>query len=514
MYCGTPDRYFTQLDEVKTATTAQVRDVAKAWLSDGVFVLDVEPLPEYTTSKTGADRKQLPKLGTPPALKLPALQRDTLSNGLKIALAERHEAPVVQFSLIADAGFAADQNIKAGTARLTLDMMDEGAGTMDALAIARRAEELGAGLSAGSNLDVSSVGLNALTTNLEPSLALYADVLLRPTFPEKELERLRKLQLAGIQQEKAQARGIAARIYPKLIYGEGHAYANPRSGSGYEETVKAITAADLRAFHQTWLRPDTSTLLIVGDTTLAQIKPLLEKQLGGWKAPAEAKPVKNLAAVALPEKPRVFLVNKTGAEQTLLLAAHVAPPKSDPDDLAMQAAVTALGGNFVSRLNMNLREDKHWSYGAGAGLSDARGPRPFSIYASVQTDKTAESLREMQREVSELIGKRPMSLDELEFSKNSLVLSLPGENETTGEVAKSFGAVLSFGLSDGYWNDYVTQVNALTQPTVDAAAKRLVQPQALTWIVVGDLAKIEEKVRTLKLCDIKKLDTNGNAVLP
>jgi len=509
VYCGSPDRYFELLESVKTASTAEVREAAKTWLSDGVFVLDVEPIPEFTAAKSGADRSKLPTAGAPPALKLPPLQRDQLSNGLKIVLAERHEAPVVQISLMADAGYAADQGIRAGTAKLAMDMLDEGTNELDSLTIARRQEELGAVISAGSTLDTSAVGLNALTAKLTPSLDLYAEVLLNPSFPTKELERLRKLQLAAIQQEKAQPTGIATRLYPKLIYGEGHAYANPRSGLGYEDSVKAITVEDLRSFHQRWFRPDNATLLIVGDTTLAQIKPLLEKRLGGWRAPASAKPAKNLGEVALPAQPRVFLVNKTGAEQTLLMAAHLAPPKSDPDDLAMQTVVTALGGNFVSRLNMNLREDKHWSYGAFTTLRDALGQRPFVAYAPVQTDKTVESIREMQRELNELIGKRPLTAAELSFAKNSLVLSLPGENETAGELGRSYATILTYGLPDSYWNDYVTQVSGLSAATVESAARKLVQPQALTWVIVGDLAKIEAPVRALKLGDTQVLDTEG-----
>ncbi len=512
VYCGTPERYFQLLEGIKVANATEVRETAKAWLSDGVFVLDVEPIPEFTAAKTGADRSALPTAGAPPVLQLPPLQRDQLSNGLKIVLAERHEAPVVQMSLMADAGYAADQGIKPGTAKLAMDMLDEGTRDLDSLAISRRQEELGATISAGSTLDTSAVGLNTLTAKLEPSLELYAEVLLNPSFPPHELERLRKLQLAAIQQEKAQPRGIATRLYPKLIYGEGHAYANPRSGLGYEETVKAITVEDLRNFHQRWFRPDNATLLIVGDTTLAQIKPLLEKRLGGWRAPAAEKSAKNLAAVDLPAQPRVFLINKTGAEQTLLMAAHLAPPKSDPDDLAMQTVVTALGGNFVSRLNMNLREEKRWSYGAFSSLSDARGPRPFVAYAPVQADKTVESIREMRRELSELIGQRPLTAAELSFAKNSLVLSLPGENETVSELGRSYATLLTYGLPDSYWNDYVTEVSGLGAATIAGAARKLVQPQALTWIIVGDLSKIEAPVRALGIGAVQVLDTDGKAI--
>lgn len=509
VYCGTPDRYGEELAEVSKATAAQLRSVAQRWLSDGTFVLDVEPFPEYQPAKAGADRSKLPALGAPPPLRLPPLQRASLSNGLKVVLAERHEVPLVQFSLIADAGYAADAGIKAGTARLTLDMLDEGAGRYDALALAARAESLGAQLAAGSNLDSSLVNLNALKAQLDPSLALYADVLLRPTFPESELARLKLLQLAAIQQEKAQPGGLAQRLYTRLLYGKDHAYANPRSGSGYEDTVAAISREDLRSFYRQWVRPDNATLLVVGDTTLSELKPLLEKHLGSWKAPSEPRPSKKLTTVALPTQPQLVLLNKTGAEQTLIFAAHLAPPRNDPDDLAMQVVSTALGGNFVSRLNMNLREQKRWSYGARTAISPAKAQRPFFASAPVQTDKTIDSLREVRRELEELIGKRVLSDDEVTFARDSLVRSLPGENETAAEVAGSYTTVLAYDLPDAYWNDYVDQVGKLDAAQVNAAAKRLVQPHALTWIIVGDLARIEQPIRDLGWAEVQVLDADG-----
>ncbi|MFA5941858.1 MAG: pitrilysin family protein [Sinimarinibacterium sp.] len=512
VYCGTPDRYTEELREIRDATSQQIREVAQRWLADGVFTLSVEPLSEYAAAKVGVDRSKLPATGEPPALKLPGLQRATLSNGLKLVLAETHAAPIVQLSLIADAGYAADAGTKAGTAKLTLDMLDEGAGQYDALGLSARAEELGAQIAAGSTLDSSFVNLNALKAKLDPSLDLYTDVLLRPRFPPKELERLRKLQLSTIQQEKVQPYGIATRLYPRLIYGEGHAYANPRSGTGTEASVASIGVDDLRAFYSAWLRPDNATLLIVGDTTLDEIRPALERRFGNWKAGDASKPQKNLASVALPQMQRIYLVNRTAAEQSLILAAHLAPPKSDPDDLAMQLANTALGGNFVSRLNMNLREDKHWSYGAGSVISGAKAQRPFFAYAPVQSDKTIESMREMRNELISVGSKTPLSDDEISFARDSLVRALPGDNETTAEIGASVSSILVYGLADSYWNEFVDKATALTTEAVNAATRRLIQPDALTWIVVGDLARIEQPIRELKWAEVTVLDTDGNTV--
>jgi zinc protease len=245
---------------------------------------------------------------------------------------------------------------------------------------------------------------------------------------------------------------------------------------------------------------------------LSQIKPLLEQRLARWRPPAEPLPVKNLATVALQEKPRVFLINRTGSEQSLILAAEVAPPRKDPDHIALVTLNTALGGNFVSRINMNLREDKHWTYGAFTVLSNAKGQRPFFVYAPVQTDKTAESMQEALKELRDLLGQRPLSDDEIKFAKDSIVLSLPGENETAGEVASSYNNILVYGLPDSYYNDLVGKVNELTPAQLASAAGRLVHPDALTWIVVGDLSKIEAPVRKLGFGEVVVLDTEGRVL--
>ncbi|NKF20693.1 M16 family metallopeptidase [Solimonas marina] len=518
VYCGTPDRYTQELDEIKHATPDILRTVARKWLSDGVFKLDVEPFPDYTAAKTGADRSQLPALGSPPALTLPPLQHATLSNGLKIALAERHEAPIVHFSLIANAGYAADSDpdVKAGTARLTLAMLDEGAGRYDALQLDAAEDKLGALIGGGSTLDTSYIGLNALKAKLKPSLDLYADIILRPTFPAHELERLKQLQMAAIEQEKARPIGIARRLYTRLLYGPHHAYTNPASGTGTTASVASIDVSDLQAFYHRWLRPDNATLLVVGDTTMDEIMPLLEKEFGSWKAPDTPVPQKNLAHVDLPTQPKLVMINKRDAPQTLIMAAELAPPKSDPDDLAMQLASTVLGGNFVSRLNMNLREDKHWSYGAFTGIGGAKAQRPFFAYAPVQTDKTTESMTEIQHELDNALGAKPLTGKEIDFARNSIALALPSDNETASDLASSYATVLADDLPDDYWNQVVPKLDSLSPADVNAALHRLVHPQALTWIVIGDLSKIEAPVRklapSLGIHDIEVLDADGHPV--
>jgi zinc protease len=518
LYGGSPDFYKTSLGWLRNATVAEVQRASKTWLSDGVFVLNVEPFPEYHAAGAGADRSKLPAVGNAVPLKLPPLQRATLSDGLKVVLAERHEVPVVQLNLIVDAGHAADSlagpgmSNLAGTSNLALAMISNGTKTRNALQISARSEELGAEIGAGSTLDTSFISLNAITGELPDSLELFSDVLLNPTFPEAELVRLKAQSTAAIQQAKSQPRGIALRLFPSLIYGQGHAYSNPFSGIGTEETVKSMTVDELRAFYRRWVRPDNATLLIVGDTTLKQIEPLLEQRLAGWKAPAEPLPTKQLASVALPAKPRIFLVNRTGAEQSLLFAVHVAPPRSDPDNIAFETVNTVLGGSFISRLNMNLRQDKHWSYGAGTSLIDAKGQRPFVVSAMVQTDKTAESMQETLGELRGLTGAHQATEAEIRAAKDTLVLTLPGSNETSREVASSYADILTFGLPDTYLNDYVDKVDALNATDLQAAAGKLIHPDALTWVVVGDVAAIEAPIRKLGLGEVKVLDADGTVL--
>ena len=512
VYGGSPDFYKTRLGWVGSATPADVQGAAKRWLSDGVFIVNVVPVPEYKTAVSTVDRSKRPETGTPPSLKLPGATRAKLSNGLQIVVVERHNAPIVNFTLIADAGFAADSLAKPGTARLSMLMLQEGTKTRSSQAISEAAESLGAKLGVGSSLDRSFLSMNALTSKLGESLDLYTDVLLNPTFPAKELERLRGQTFAGIQQEKAQPSAMVQRVMPRLIYGEGHPYSNPASGTGTEEAVKSFTSAELAAFYKRWVRPDNAVMLIVGDTSLAKIQPMLEQRFATWRAPAEAKPVKNIATVQLAPKPRVFLINRSGAEQSQIVAGTIGPTRADPQHIQFVAIETLLGGNFVSRLNMNLREDKHWAYGAGARMTDAVGQGTFRAGAAVQTDKTAESMTEIRKELRDLLGSKKTDDAELKFTKDSIAISMPGNNETSGEIAGSWGEIVTFGLKDTYWNDFVGDLIALTPAQVNAAAGNLVHPDALTWVVVGDLSKIEKPVRALNFGEVTVIDPDGNPV--
>ncbi len=510
VYGGDSDFYKTRLKRVRTATAQNLWNTAKDWLSDGDYILEVYPFPEYQTTAAAADRTKMPEAGAPPDVKFPALQRAALSNGLNLILAERHSIPVVNFNLMVDAGYAADQFAMPGTASLAMDMMDEGTKTKSALQISEELAQLGAQLGTGSNLDISTVSLSALKENLDASLAIYAEVILQPSFPQEDFARLQKQQTARIQREKVTPVQMALRVFPKFLYGAGHAYGNPFTGSGTEESVGKMTRDDLSKFHQTWFKPNHATLVIVGDATLAEITPKLEKLFKDWKK--GEVPKKNLSEVQLAAKPQVYLIDRPGSQQSVILAGHVAPSTANPEEIAFTTMNNILGGSFTSRLNMNLREDKHWSYGAGSFLVDARGQRPYIFYGPVQTDKTKESMQEMAKEMREVVSTRPVTNEEFTKMKNNQVLELPGSWETMGAVSGSIGNLVRFGYPDDYYQTYAGKVKALQLAQVAGAAKKIIHPDNLVWVVVGDRAKIEAGVRELNYGELKLIDAEGNLV--
>jgi len=502
--------YKQYLQRLGSASAADLQKAAKTWLSDGDYNLTIVPFAQYEAAKTGADRSKMPEVGAMKAPSFPAFAKAKLANGLQVVLAERHESPKVELGLYMDGGYAADSLATPGTARLTMDMLDEGTSSRDALAISEELSRLGATLGSNANLDQNVVTMSALTANLDASLALFGDVIANPAFKDTDLARLKKLQIAAIQREKASPQNMAFRVLPQILYGQGHAYAAPFSGSGTTDSVGKLQRADLVKFHQQWFKPNKGYLIVVGDTTMAEMQPKLEKLFAGWKA--GDTPAKNLPAVPARTKNTVYLVDKPGASQSVITAGTVVTPKSDPRSIAFDAFNDAFGGSFVSRLNMNLREDKHWSYGAGAFLVDARGERPFIAFAPVQTDKTKESLAEVVKEMKDVVGAKPLTAEELAKSKTSLTQSLPGFWETANAVAASESEVLRFGFADDHWSKYPGKVNALTLNDMNESARALVKPDGLVWVIVGDRAKIEAGVKSLNLGEFHVVDADGNPV--
>jgi len=507
VFTGSADHYLVTQRRIATATLGDLKSAATRWLSDGDWVLEVHPYPTFETAASGADRSKLPDAGTPPDARFPAFTRATLPNGLKVVLAERHSIPQVQLTLLVDAGYAADQFSAPGTASLALDMLDEGTTRRTALQISDTLSQLGAQLFTSSQLDVSRVALSTLKDNLDPALDVFTDVLLNPSFPQADFQRQQRQRLARIQREKVQPVQMGLRVFPQLLYGANHAYGNPLTGSGTEASVSAMTRDDLVRFHRTWFKPNHATLVIVGDVTLAEIQPKLARLFSGWRA--GEVPQKNVSTVADQPRSLVYILDRPGAEQSIIFAADLAPPKANPHEYAIEAMTSLLGGQFTSRVNMNLREAKHWSYGAFTLIWDARGQRPFIAYAPVQTDKTKESMIEVDRELRGILGPKPVTADELAKAQANLTLTLPGNWETMDAVQGSLEQLVTFGLDDHYYETYAQRVRALTIPDAAGAAQEAIRPDHLVWVVVGDRSKIEAGIRELNFGEIRFLDADG-----
>ena len=502
-----PDAYKDALQTVLRATPASVRQAAARWLADGVYVLEVRPFPTYTSTSNDVDRSKLPEPGSSPDAPLPPVERATLSNGLKVVLARRTAVPIVQLTLVVDAGYAADDPKSPGVSSMAMEMLEEGTTTRPALQIADELSALGASFSSGSSLDTSSATISVLKDKLDPALDLYADLVLHPAFPESDLARVKQNTLARIQQEKVDPFGLALRVLPGLLYGDTHAYGQPLTGTGTEASVKATTRADLEKFHSTWFKPNQATLVAVGDVTLAELLPTLEREFTGWK-PGDT-PAKNVAPVQGPSTPQLYVLDRPGAEQSLILVGSVITPKSNPDEFAYMAFNDAFGGSFSGRVNMNLREDKHWAYGAGSVALDARGQRPWIIYAPVQTDKTKESVLEVLKEVREVVGARPLSEQELDDAKDRLTRTLAGRWETGGAVAGALQEIITFGLPDDYYATFAKRVHAVTPEAVASATSKIVSPDRVVIVVVGDRSKIGAGLQELGLGEPRQIDGDG-----
>jgi zinc protease len=507
---GNPDCYKDYLKWVKAATPATVKKAADDWLSDGDYVLEVHPYPPDLKTGAKLDRSNEPAPGEPMALKLPTLEKDKLSNGLKIVLAERHSAPVVNFTLMVDSGYSADPAEATGTASFEQRMLEEGTPTRDSLQIGEELEALSANFNAGANLDYSLVSLNTLKSTMDPSLDIYADLILHPAFPQKEFQRLQKERIAGIQREKVTPQAMALRVVPTLLYGKGHPYAVPFTGSGSEASVRKMTREDLAQFHETWFKPNNATLLVVGDTTMAEIKPKLEKLLASWKP--GGVPHKTVPQVAEPEKDVVYLIDRPGSPQSVIFGAQLAPPQNDPDAIALQLVNSIFGGKFSSRINMNLREDKHWSYGVRAVLPAARGQRPYISISAVQSDKTKESMVELIKEYNNIVGSKPITPEELKDEQSNTTLGLPGSFETVQQLSGAYGNILQYGLPEDYYNTFTQKALALTPDGANEVAKKYILPDHLVWVVVGDMSKVEPGIRELNLGEVHKIDADGNPV--
>jgi len=506
LFADNPGQY--QVDEAKFAavTAPEVRTVAGSWLAKPNYRLTVLPFGTRSAIADGADRTKLPALGASPDLKLPALREARLSNGIRVLLSERPGTPTVEMAMVFDAGQAAEQHMKRGLQGFTLGMMDEGTVKLSAQAFAEQQATLGARLYAYGDSDTADFALSALPRVLPETVALWADYIRNPGFRAEDLERDRALHLSGLSQSLVDPGEIAQRTFGNLLYGAEHAYGVPLAGRA--ETIKSLSRADLIAFHESWIRPDNAVIYASGNTDMTTLTAALEKAFGDWKAPARPKGIKTLDPVAAQSAPRIVLVDKPGAIQSVIRVGQTMPSGLDAKDFELGAMNDVLGGNFTSRLNMNLREGKGWTYGANSYIAEARGPQAFAVATGIQTDKTAEALGEIDKEIRAIRTGRPATQAELDLLAKGQVLALPGQFETNQAMVGYLQYVNRFGRPYDYITTLPKKYEVLTPATITSAASQL-RPDALTWVVVGDLGKIEQKIRALKLGTVEVWDAEG-----
>ncbi|MBK8921261.1 MAG: insulinase family protein [Saprospirales bacterium] len=510
VYGGSAEFYKESLRWYNQTTATNIHDACKKWLTRGRFTLTCAPFPEYAVSGKEADRSKAPSVSTAVNAEYPDIQRATLKNGMKVVLTRRAESPTMVLSLMFDAGYCTDKlGGKPGLAALAMDMLDEGTQSLTSLQINERLQLLGASLGTSSDLDYSNVGLNTLQQSLDPSLDLMADVVLNPAFPAADFDRLKNQQISGIQNEKKNPVGMVIRVMPELLYGKDHPYGMPMSGTGEEESVRNMTLEDVRGFYQRWLRPNNATIVVTGNIAMPELIAKLEARFGKW-AKGDV-PKKVIPEVKTANKGRIFLLDRPESQQSTILAAFLTRPYGQLDETALEQMNNVLGGDFTSRINMNIREDKHWSYGARSGIMNTRGQRPFFVFAPVQTDKTSESIREVIKEVGQFVGEKPMTQAEFDKTRQNTVMGMSGMWETNGSVNASARDLVRYQLADDYWKTYSARVQGLTLKDVQAVARTVVSPGDLGWFMAGDAEKVMPGLQELGM-EIIQLNAEGKVV--
>ena len=445
-------------------------------------------------AQTSPDRLAPPTPGPAPTLKIPDIQKHTLSNGLPVWIVEMHEVPVVDVSLIIRSGASSDPSGQFGAAHFAAAMLDEGAGSLDALQLADAIDMLGASLTTSSSFDASSVRLHALVSKLDAALPIMADVALRPTFPQADLERLRAERLTTLLQLSDNPSQLATAAFNRIVFGTSHRYGTGVMGTTATNT--SLTGEQLRAFHAAHYQPQNGHLLVVGDVRAATIVPALERAFGAWKnagAPVRA----TLPEAAQPKARAVYLIDKPGAAQSQIRIGAIGVPRTTPDFHAIDVANTMLGGSFSSRLNMNLREKNGYSYGASSQFALRASAGPFLAAAGVQTDKTGEALTEFFNELNGMAT--PAPAEELSRVRNLQALGFPGSFETTEDMAAQLIDLVVYGLPESFINEYVDKIQAVSAADVQRVAKQHMQTSRFVVVIAGDLATIEKPVRAANL---------------
>jgi zinc protease len=505
VFLGDPDKLAWDMERYAKVTVEDLQAYVKEYIDlNKRGILHIVPQGKLVAGEGEVDRSSEPSPAAESAFTPPKIQQAKLSNGLEVLLVEDHRLPLVHLGVVVKSGWAADPKERFGTAALTAELLDEGTKSRSALEIAEEAKRLGAHVSTGGFFDGSNINLNVLKKNFDPALKLVADIVLNPTFPDEELERRRRIYLGRIKQESKQPFTVALKSYMRVLYGSDHPYSQPYTGSGTEASIKAISRSDLVSYYKAHYFRNNATIVVAGDITLAEARKKLEKafkkwkrgDVAGWEVPRPQAPAST----------KIYLVDKPGAVQSVIAVGNLALSRSDPDHLALKVMNNSFGGQFTSRLNLNLREDKGYTYGVRSFLIDTRGVGPLICGTRVHLKYTKESLAEIDREMRELVGDRPLSDIELADSKNNLIKGFPQRFQTYSGIAGQLSDLVLFDIPLDDWDTYIDRVDGISGTMATKAAKDYVHPGGLVIVIVGDREKIEEGIRELNVGEIEYLD--------
>jgi len=462
-----------------------------------------------TRAQDKVDRSVRPGPLKTPAVQLPHIQKTKLDNGLEVWLVEKHDLPIVAMNLVIQAGSDHDPLDKPGIASMTADLLDEGTRNRDALQIADELEFIGANLSVRSGTDGSFLTLNTITKHLDEALTLYTDILVNPTFPQKEFDRLRKQRQTAILQQKELPVAIANISFNRIIYGTAHPYGNDAAGT--EKSLDQMTRDDLVKFYEAYYRPNNSTLIVVGDATLEDMSHRLGKALNGWKT-ADV-PVLHLSPSPAVDKRKLYLVDKPGAAQSEIRIGFPAAPRNTPDFFPINLLNRILGGQYTSRLNLNLREKHGYTYGARSGFTFNKEPGPFVASAGVATAKTDSSLMEFRNELDRMF-QEGATAEELDFVKKGYAGNFALTFETPGQIAGALQNLVLYSLPEDYYATFLQNVDRVSLEEVRAAARKYLDSSRMAFVVVGDLKTIREGSENLHLGETVLCDREGNRITP
>ncbi|QNA85638.1 insulinase family protein [Sphingomonas sp. So64.6b] len=512
LYSNDPGFYKKQLATLAAETPANVKAVTAKWLSRPVYALTVEPGARvaYDEAKAPEEvveaaepaafkgtRGEMPAVGTIADLDFPKVERTRLKNGIELIYAQRGAVPITRAVISFDAGVAADPATKLGTQQLVLSMLDEGTTTKDSTAIAEARERLGAEIGTGASLDQTFLSLSTPSANLGPALDLFADVTLNPAFAPAEVARLKNQQLAGIASELTNPGGLAGRALPKLVYGPASPYAKS-AGRGDPVAVAALTRDDLVAFQHAWLRPEKAKIFVVSDRPLAEVSAAFDQRFGSWKGIGTAG-IKDFGAASAPSAPKILLIDRPDSPQSLILGAAPNGLKGTADLLPVMTANDALGGSFLSRINMDLREDKHWTYGASGNFSRAQNAAPYIVSAPVQADKTGASIAAIRQQVGDFLTTKGLTKAEFDRTIIGKTRELAGSFETSSDVLGAMQTNDLYKRPDDYYATITQKYRAMTQSELDAAARAAIDPKTFIWVVVGDAKTVRPQLDSLGL---------------